>query len=310
MTSRLLSRRGFTLIELLLSLIVSSIIGTALVKMVLSQGRFMDQQEAWRQARSVSRSGINRLFSDLRAVENGSSAVAANRGLEAAVAGGQDFTIRVPYAFGILCGQVPMTNVYTVSLLPVDANMYAELGYSGFAVRNKLGVYNYSNSNTLIPSTTPGLCLTGLYDQINTVAPINGSPTGTIVNVTRNAGAFTPQQPDRGSIVFLYRRIRYEFKASVALPGRIGLWRTRLDAPNSVATPNTEELAAPFDVSARVNFYVGNNAVAQAAVPADLSTVRGLELVLNGASDRAASGTAAPKVATMTTSVFFENRPD
>jgi prepilin-type N-terminal cleavage/methylation domain-containing protein len=303
MTSRWLSRRGFTLVELLLSLIVSSIIGTALVRMVLSQARFMDQQEAWRQARSVSRSGINRLFSDLRAVENGSSAVAANRGLEAAVAGGQDFTIRVPYAFGILCGSA--ANVYTVSLLPVDANMYAETGYSGFALRNKLGVYTYSTSGTLTAGGTPGLCLTGLYDQINTVASINGSPTGTIVNVTRNAGAFLPA-PDRGSVVFLYRRIRYEFKASAAMPGRTGLWRTRLDAPN----PNTEELAAPFDVSARVNFYVNNNAVAQAALPADLSTVRGLELVLNGASDRAASGTAAPKVATMTTSVFFENRPD
>ena len=302
-TSRWLSRRGFTLVELLLSLIVSSIIGTALVRMVLSQGRFMDQQEAWRQARSVSRSGINRLFSDLRAVENGSSTVAANRGLEAAVAGGQDFTIRVPFAFGILCGSAG--NVYTISLLPVDANMYAEPGYSGFALRNKAGVYTYSTSNTLVAGTA-ALCLTGLYDQINTVASINGSPTGTIVNVTRNAGAFA-LPPDRGSIVFLYRRIRYEFKASVALPGRIGLWRTRLDAagPN-----NTEELAAPFDATARVNFYVNNNAVAQAALPADLSTVRGLELVLNGASDRAASGTAAPKVATLTTSVFFENRPD
>jgi prepilin-type N-terminal cleavage/methylation domain-containing protein len=300
-------RRGFTLVELLLSLIVSSIIGTALVRMVLSQGRFMDQQEAWRQARSVSRSGINRLFSDLRAVENGSSAVAANRGLEAAVAGGQDFTIRVPYAFGILCGAA--ANVYTVSLLPVDANMYAEPGYSGFALRNKLGVYTYSASAAPPVAGTAALCLTGLYDQINTVASINGSPAGSIVNIVRNAGAFIPA-PDRGSIVFLYRRIRYEFKASVALPGRIGLWRTRLDAPNSVATPNTEELAAPFDASARVNFYVNNNATAQAALPADLSTVRGLELVLNGASDRAASGTAAPKVATMTTSVFFENRPD
>jgi prepilin-type N-terminal cleavage/methylation domain-containing protein len=303
MTSVRQYRRGFTLVELLLSLIVSSIIGTALVRMVLSQGRFMDQQEAWRQARSVSRSGINRLFSDLRAVENGSNALAAHRGLEAAVAGGQDFTVRVPYAFGIICGAA--ANVYTVSLLPVDANMYAETGFSGFAVRSRTGVYTYNASNTLTGGGTPGLCLTGLYDQINTVASINGSPAGTVVNVTRNAGALIPA-PDRGAIVFLYRRIRYEFKASVALPGRIGLWRTRLDAPN----PNTEELAAPFDVSARVNFYVNNSAVAQAALPADLSTVRGLELVLNGASDRAASGTAAPKVATMTTSVFFENRPD
>jgi len=71
MTSHSLARRGFTLVELLISLIVTAIIGTALVRMVVSQARFMDQQEAWREARSVSRGGVNRLFSDLRAVEAG-----------------------------------------------------------------------------------------------------------------------------------------------------------------------------------------------------------------------------------------------
>jgi prepilin-type N-terminal cleavage/methylation domain-containing protein len=296
------ARRGFTLVELLLSLVVSAIIGTALVRMVLSQGRFMDQQEAWRQARSVSRSGINRLLSDLRAVENGSTALALG-GLEAAAAGGQDFTVRVPYAFGLLCGSA--ANVYTFSLLPVDATMFAETGYSGFGLRNKNGVYSYSASNVIVAGGTPALCLTGLYDQINTVPAMNGSPAGSIVNVTRNAGTIFPA-PDRGSIAFLYRRVRYEFKASVALPGRIGLWRTRLDAGGT----NTEELAAPFDATARVNFYVGNNAAAQAAVPADLTTVRGFELILNGSSDRAPIGSAAPKTANLTTSVFFENRPD
>jgi prepilin-type N-terminal cleavage/methylation domain-containing protein len=302
MISRLQARQGFTLVELLLSLVISAIIGTALIRLSLGQARFMDQQEAWRQARSVSRSGINRLLSDLRAVENGSAPLAAVNGLQAAVAGGQDLTVAVPYAFGILCGMA--ANVYTISLLPVDATMYAELGYSGFALRDKTGAYTYSASNTLTAGGTPALCLTALYDQINTVPTLNGSPAGTIVNVTRNAGALMPL-PDRGSIVFLYRRVRYEFKASAALPGRIGLWRTTLDQGG-----NTEELAAPFDATARVNFYVGNNATAQAAVPADLKTVRGLELVLNGMSDRAPGGSAAPKTANMTTAVFFENRPD
>jgi prepilin-type N-terminal cleavage/methylation domain-containing protein len=303
MTSSWHARRGFTLVELLLSLIVSAIIGTALVRMVLSQGRFMDQQEAWRQARSVSRSGINRLLSDLRAVENGSTPLALG-GLEAAAAGGQDFTVRVPYAFGILCGNA--MSVYTVSLLPVDATMFAETGHSGFAVRNKNGVYAYHGSQLPVIGGTPALCLTGLYDQINTVPAMNGSPAGTTVNVQRTAAGAIMPAPDRGSIVFLYRRVRYEFKASAALPGRIGLWRTRLDAGGA----NSEELATPFDATARVNFYVGNNAAAQAAVPADLTTVRGLELILNGSSDRAPVGSAAPKTANITTSVFFENRPD
>ena len=303
MTSGSLARRGFTLVELLISMIVTAIIGAALVRMVLSQARFMDQQEAWREARSVSRGGINRLLSDLRAVEAGIAA--GSGGLRAAAAGGQDFTVRVPYAFGILCGIAGVgPTVYTVSLLPVDATMYAEPGYTGFAIRNKAGVYTYSAGSVapVLPGTT-ALCLTGLYDQITTVPAFNGSPAGTVVNLTR-AGAIMPA-PDRGSIVYLYRDIRYEFKASVNIPGRTALWRTPISAVASA-----EELAAPFDATARVNFYNLDVMPAQAAVPAPLSNVRGLELLLNGMSERTPAGSAAPKTANMTTSVFFENRPD
>jgi prepilin-type N-terminal cleavage/methylation domain-containing protein len=295
MTSGSLARRGFTLVELLISMIVTAIIGAALVRMVLSQARFMDQQEAWREARSVSRGGINRLLSDLRAVE-------AAGGLRAAAAGGQDFTVRVPYAFGILCGIT--ANIWTLSLLPVDAAMFAEPGYTGFAARNNTtGIYGYNNSN-LIDAGTTALCLNGLYDSIHTVPTLNGSPAGTVVNVTRNAGVIIVGAPPRGTIVYLYRDIRYEFKASVAIPGRTGLWRTPVSSPG-----DTEELAAPFDATARVNFYNLDVMPAQAAVP-PLTNVRGLELLLNGMSERTPAGSAAPKTANMTTSVFFENRPD
>ena len=292
MTSGSLSRRGFTLVELLISMIVTAIIGAALVRMVLSQARFMDQQEAWREARSVSRGGINRLLSDLRAVE-------ASGGLVAAAAGGQDFTVHVPYAFGILCGIAG--NVWTMSLLPVDSAMAAAPGYSGFAVRRANGTYDYWASNTIVAGTT-ALCLNGLYDSIHTVPTLNGSPAGRVVNVTRNAGILMPAPP-RGSITFLYRDIRYEFKASVDIPGRTALWRT------TVTGGATEELTAPFDATARVNFYNLDVVPAQAAVPT-LSNVRGLELLLHGMSERTPGGSAAPKTANMTTSVFFENRPD
>jgi len=294
MTSGSLGRRGFTLVELLISMIVTAIIGAALVRMVLSQARFMDQQEAWREARSVSRGGINRLLSDLRAVE-------ASGGMVAAAGGGQDFTVRVPYAFGVLCGIA--ANVYSVSLLPVDSTMFAEPGYTGFAVRsNATGAYSYHPSNVLNLAGTTALCLNGLYDSIHTVPALNGSPAGRVVNVTRTAGAIMPA-PLRGSVVYLYRHVRYEFKASVAVPGRTGLWRTM------VTGGATEELAAPFDATARVNFYNLNVTPAQSAVPT-LTDVRGLELLLNGMSERTPSGSAAPKTANMTTSVFFENRPD
>jgi prepilin-type N-terminal cleavage/methylation domain-containing protein len=288
-------RQGFTLVELLISLVVTAIVGGALVRMVLGQARFMDQQEAWRGARNVARGGINLMLSDLRSVE-------ANGGLRAAAAGGQDFTVRVPYAWGVLCGVT--ATVYTVSLLPVDSAMFDAPGYTGFAVRrNSDGVYLYNASNVLNLAGTTVLCQNGAYDSIHTMESLNGSPAGQVVNVTRTAGALIPA-PARGSIVYLYRDIRYEFKASAAVPGRTGLWRTM------VTSGDTEEIAAPFDASARVNFYVLNNTTPQAAVPANLPDTRGLELVLAGASEQTPGGSPGPKVANMTTSVFFENRPD
>jgi hypothetical protein len=77
----------------------------------------------------------------------------------------------------------------------------------------------------------------------------------------------------------------------------------------SGAAGDTEELAAPFDATARVNFYNLDVMPAQSAVP-PLNNVRGLELLLNGMSERTPAGSPAPKTANMTTSVFFENRPD
>jgi prepilin-type N-terminal cleavage/methylation domain-containing protein len=303
-----MTRRGLTLVELLIAIIVSAIVGAALVRLTIGQARFMGQQEAWRSARSVSRSGINRMVSDIRVVENGSQA--ALGGLQAAAAGGQDFTLRVPYAFGVVC--LAAGAAATVSLLPIDSAMYAAPGQSGFAIRNSTGVYTYYTSTVTNLAPAAGVttnCSVAVAPDMpinagtsGALPSINGSPAGRVVALTATVN-LNPV-PAKGAIVFLYRRVRYEFKASLSVPGRNGLWRTMVDGGS------TEEIAAPFNNSARVNFFVLNNAAAQAAVPANLYDVRGLELVLNGQSENTPAGSAAPKTANVTTSVFFENRPD
>jgi prepilin-type N-terminal cleavage/methylation domain-containing protein len=300
MTTRTMDRRGFTLVELLLSLIITAIVGAALVRMVTSQARFMDQQEAWRGARSVARGGINRLLSDLRVVE-------ARGGVSAAVAGGQDFTIRVPYAFGIICSMT--ANSAVVSMLPVDAQMYNAAGHTGFAIRKTDdGVYSYytsqvapaaANGGQINDCTVPGLPDLPIVSGVGVA--LNGSPNGQVLVLTATAN-FNPV-PKEGEIIFLYRLIRYQFKNSTALPGRTGLFRM------TVTDNQEEELATPFANTARVNFYNLNTMPAQAAVP-PLADIRGLELVLDGMSERAPGGSAAPKTANVRTSVFFENRPD
>ncbi|HEY9506440.1 MAG TPA: prepilin-type N-terminal cleavage/methylation domain-containing protein [Gemmatimonadales bacterium] len=280
--------RGFTLIEMLISMIVLAIVGAGLVQMIMSQGRFMEHQEASRSSRAVARGSLNRLFAEVRNVE-------AVGGVEAAAAGGTDFTLRVPYAYGIMCASDGSTT--TLSLLPVDSATYGAPGFSGFAWRNTSGVYQYVTAGVTLAATAATPCNTA---NITTLPSINGSPAGRTVNV---GGTVSPVPPV-GTIFFLFRRVRYEFKASTLVPGRVGLWRT-------LVTPGTtEELTAPLANTARVRFYVDYGTTAQAAVPGTLASTRGLEFQLDGQSDRAPRGSAAPITTSLSTSIFFNNRPD
>jgi hypothetical protein len=202
---------------------------------------------------------------------------------------------------------MPTGSSAIVSMLPVDAQMYNATGHTGFAIRRTSdGVYAYYTSQVAPVAANGGqvnLCTAPIAPDlaIATGVTLNGSPVGQTLVLTSTV-AFNPV-PKKGEIIFLYRRIRYEFKNSTLLPGRIGLFRT------TVTNNQEEELATPFANTARVNFYNLNTTPAQAAVPA-LGNIRGLELVLDGMSERAPGGSPAPKTANVKTSVFFENRPD
>ena len=91
---------------------------------------------------------------------------------------------------------------------------------------------------------------------------------------------------------------------STAVPGMRGLYRT------IVATGATEELAAPFDNASKFRFFVGSSVTSQAAAPANLATLRGIELLMNGMSEKVPEGSAAKTSAPFTTAVFFKNRLD
>ena len=215
--------------------------------------------------------------------------------MEAAAAGGTDLTLRVPYAYGIMCATDGSTT--TLSILPVDSAMYSAPGFSGFAWRDATGVYHYVTAGVSVSATGAGPCTAA---NITTLPSINGSPAGRTVNV---GGTVSPVPPV-GTIFFLFRRIRYEFKASTLLPGRVGLWRT-------LVTPSTaEELTAPLANTARVRFYVDYGTTAQAAVPGTLASIRGLEFQLDGESEQAPRGTTAPITTSLSTSIFFNNRSD
>ena len=284
------SYRGFTLIELMVGMIILSIVGASLIRLLVDQTRFMDQQEAWRAARSVSRSSLNRVLSDLRMVE-------AVGGMESAVAGGKDFTVRVPYAFGVICSA--SATAATATLMPVDSAMFFAPGFSGFAWRNSAGVYTYVTAGATL--NTAGTVANCTGANITTLAAFNGSPAG------------------RSSIwAGLWRRCRRSGRSCsssaecATSSRRPPHCREARDSGGRwpPSQPTRRKLRPRSIASARVRFYVLNGAVAQAAVPAPLSDVRGLEFNLDGLSESTPRGSAAPMKSELTTSIFFENRPD
>jgi hypothetical protein len=269
--------------ELIVGMVILAIVGMALSRILVSQARYFSHQKSANLARNVSRGPLNRVVSDLRMVEALGGVISASD---------TALLVRVPYAIGVVCATV---SSYThISLLPVDSAMYAGEGFSGYAWRGGDGVYHYMESGSPTVATgNPTICDDMLI--------------GTLTADNAKIVKITPQLSDTASFgtpVFLFRRIKYEFKPSVAVPGMRGLFRTIM------ATGTSEELAAPFDNASRFRFFVLSSTTAQDTPPGDLSTLRGVELLMNGMSEQIPSGSLAKTSAPFTTAVFFKNRLD
>jgi len=279
------ARRGFTLIELLVSVVIFAIIGALFTQLLTTQGRFFDKLGMANAARNVSRGSLNRVVSDFRMIEATGGVVAATP---------TSLTIRVPFAIGVVCADNGAKTVLT--LLPVDSVMYTQPGFYGYAWRNfETGVYAYVQPATEAAGTAADIAVC-TNKKITTMA------NGRVVTVS----PVVPATAGLGAPVFLYRLARYEFKASVAVPGKTGLFRSTI-FPNGQET--SEELVAPFSNTARYRFFVvGNNVTAQDNPPGNLSLIRGIELHLDGTSEVKAAGHTEAEYAPFTTAVFFKNR--
>jgi prepilin-type N-terminal cleavage/methylation domain-containing protein len=281
--------RGFVLAELLVALVIAAIIGVALTQLVISQSRFAALQGGIIQARGGARAALNVMSSDFRMVSDSGLVAAAH----------DSVTVRVPYAFGVACGQVG-GNV-TVSLLPADSASYSAATASGYAWRDTTGKMVFVQPTTVTSSST-GNCTNNLITNppITTLS-VTGWPA--LAVAVPNDSRRIPPGPPQGSVVYLYQLVRYAFAPSGQLPGRIGLWRTVL------STGERDELVAPFDTSASFQFLVGSRLTARSTPPAVLDSVQGLRLNLVAASEQPPEGRTKPETFTITTNVVFENHP-
>jgi prepilin-type N-terminal cleavage/methylation domain-containing protein len=278
-------RRGFTIVELLVGIVIFAIVGALFTKLLTTQGRFFDKQGQGNAARNVSRASLNRVVSDFRMIEATGGVIAASA---------TSLTIRIPFAIGVVCANSGAPLSTQISILPVDSMSYVKAGFFGYAWRSfSTGVYNYVENPATETNGDPATC---------TAQNVTTIPGGRVVAVT----PIVPAGAGLGTPVFLYAKVRYEFKASTAIPGKTGLFRTQM-LPNG--TESSEELVAPFDNTARWKFFTLNGGyVAADNPPVLLSEIRGLELHLDGVSEKTPLGTGLYESAPFTTAVFFKNR--
>lgn len=276
MTSTFSHRRaGFTLVEVLITLVMIGVVAGALTRLQMAQGRFVSHQDAARDARAASRSALNMMLSNFRMVEVSGGILGA---------ASDAVTARVPYAFGVVCGSGGGVTIAT--LLPADSATLAAVEFSGWAWRNGDGDYTYQTIAPTIAGDAGTMC------TLNGIATVDGG----------RAVALEPMVvAPPGTPIFLFEVQRWHFSDSAVLPGRRGLWLT-------AGTKPPEELAAPFDTTAGFRFFVHDEDSARATPPAVLGDLRGLELLLHGASVLPPQGRTEPSTYLLSAAVFFQNR--
>ena len=275
MTVTDLRRAGVTVVELMIAMVVATVVGSSLLSLIIIQANFSNEMNAIRDARAASKGVGNLLQAEMRMVEISGGVVSADS---------TSITLRTPYSFGVACG--PTGGRTTVSLLPTDTATLADASFSGWAFRTGGGDYTYVPGTSIVPGTA-SVCATA---SVRTLAG------GWIRDVGPSAVVAA------GTVVFLYQTLRYDFRPSTALPGRIGLWRTPM------ATGVPEEISAPFNTSSRFRFYVFNADTAQSLAPVDLADIRGVQLVLDGESELVTLRDSLPKTYNLTVAIFFKNR--
>ena len=269
-----MSRRGFTLVELLVTIVLLGLVGLAVTRLLIAQTQFFAGAKGRRDARAVARNAVNIVRDEMRMIEPGGIVAVDSTSI----------VVRVPYAMGIYCTGT------TATFAPVDSLLYATAVFAGFAHRGTdlTATYTYAASST---APTAGSASTCSNAPVN-ITPLTGGRTLSLAGLPSLVA---------GAPVCLFQRVTYELAPSDLVPGRTALWRR-------VTGGVDEEIAVPFANTAIFRFFVSGGTTAQDAVPSDLSTLSGIEIVLVGESERAPSnrgGTA--ERAPVRLSIFFRN---
>jgi prepilin-type N-terminal cleavage/methylation domain-containing protein len=290
MRTHLRTRRGFSLVEIITALVILSILGVSMTKVLLSQTRGYQYDNGGRRSRTAARSAMNILITDLRMTQDYGGVTALD------ATNNQSVDVRVPIAFGVVCA-TSGTNVI-MAIAPVDSFQYSTMRFGGYAVRDATtGIYSYVSGGTIAAADVSN-CHGAPKIYADTVTM--GGRQGKVVQVT-TTGAL-PAGTVAGSMAMIWQNVRYVFATSKIYSNRLGLYRITYTS----AAADTNELIAPFSTTARFNYYVSKG-TPTSTTPTNLNSIIGLQIYLAAEAADTVQGRTGPKKSPLTTAVFFKN---
>ncbi len=283
--------RGFSLVELLVAMVIGAVIGTAMIRVLLTQNMFIREQRSWSESRIVATSSLGLLQSEMRMAE-------VRRDLSTGItqATATVFEFYMPVAFGVACG-TSTALIQPYDSLRLTLSQYGGKQFDGYATRQATGAYNYypqSGSSWLtIPSSSYSECQNApamaVLPSLTPVKLASGSWSGYLA---------------RGNALMFFDKVRYRIAASQTYSGKLALYRKF----GAAAAPDSVEIVAPLDTGARFRYYIGNSDdVPEDTVPTNLTRIRGLQIALPGMSQNTTGFQTTRDVTRLVTSIFFRN---
>lgn len=251
---------AFTLAETMVAIVATSVLGGALMTLILGQHRFYGKSDGAIAARQNARAAADLLAGELRAAAPGDFLSARPDGL----------MLRFDVLRGIICEPRPGGNAFVF-------------------VHDSVSTAN-------LPGGVTGVAISGPYDSTflyadgwtGAVTPRDataearckelGAPAGEPRSAFRDVGGWVGPfsgTPARGSVVRWYGTLAYRLSASSSDLGALSLRR------------NGQELVTPFEAGARFEYLMADGSVLDAVPPAMLDGIREVRIrmtVLGGGS--------------------------
>ncbi|MDX2184041.1 MAG: prepilin-type N-terminal cleavage/methylation domain-containing protein [Gemmatimonadaceae bacterium] len=283
-------RRGFSLVELLIAMVIGVILGTAMVRIVLTQSQFVSAQRLSSESRVSAASGLGLLQSELRMIE-------VRRDLSSSITTANDSVLefRMPMAVGVLC------DATTALVQPYDSTRQTMSGlgatqFSGYAVRQLTWAYEYREVGVSGWLTMPGPSLACSAPPRFNQLPGHQIATFPLFPVP----GYTASQ--KGTPIVLWNRLRYRFAGSTTFTGRRALYRV-MQGPGAA---DSIEFLAPLDTGARFRYFDIGDVDAPRVTPPTLLRIVGVQVTIPGMSQSRVAN-RPPETTRLAASVFFRN---